>query len=145
MQKIDTLIVAAMEVAQMPVALKELQAFLPRDHVFLELWPQIADMAILHPMQALNIVERLDEVLQQPGDVIECGIFRGVTSILMAKLMDIRQSDKKLFLFDSFAGLPEPDRRVDRSEERRVGKECSSQWSECRIKRTYAEGSRKDG
>ena len=117
MQKIDTLVVGAMEVGQMPVSLKELQAFLPKDHVFLELWPQIAGMAILHPLQALNIVERLDHVLQQQqsGDVIECGIYQGVTSILMAKLMDIRQSDKKLFLFDSFQGLPEPDRHVDAS------------------------------
>jgi hypothetical protein len=115
MQKIDTLVVGAMEVAQMPVSLKDLQAFLPRDHVFLQLWPQIADIAILHPLQALTIVEQLDHALQQPGDVVECGVFQGVTSVLMAKLMDIRQSDKKLFLFDSFQGLPEPDRQVDAS------------------------------
>ncbi len=115
MQKFDALVVGAMEVAQMPVSHKELQAFLPKDHVFLELWPQVAHIAILHPLQALNIVERLDEALRQPGDVVECGIFRGATSVLMAKLMDIRQSDKKLFLFDSFQGLPEPDRRVDAS------------------------------
>ena len=101
----------------MSVSLKDLQAFLPNDHVFLELWPQVADMAILHPLQALNIVERLDHALQrqQPGDVIECGVFRGVTSVLMAKLLDLRRSDKKLFLFDSFRGLPEPDRQVDAS------------------------------
>lgn len=115
MQKFDPLVLGAMEVAQMRVSLEDLRAFLPPDHVFLALWPQIAEMAILHPLQALNIVERLDAALQQPGDVIECGIFQGVTSILMAKLMDIRGSDKKLFLFDSFQGLPEPDRKVDAS------------------------------
>lgn len=115
MQKLDALVVGAMEVGQIPVSLDELVSFLPEDHVFLELWPQIADITILHPLQALNIVERLDFALNQPGDVIECGIFQGVTSILMAKLMDIRQSDKKLFLFDSFQGLPEPDRQVDAS------------------------------
>lgn len=111
--KLDPLIVGAMEVGQMPVSFEELKSFLPKDHVFLELWPEISGMAILHPLQALNIVEQLDYALNQPGDVIECGIFQGVTSILMAKLMDIRQSDKKLFLFDSFQGLPEPDRQVD--------------------------------
>lgn len=117
MQKIDPLVMAAMEVAQMRISLDELQAFLPRDHVFLALWPRIADVTILHPLQALNIVERLDAVLQrgQGGDVIECGVFRGVTSVLMAKLLELRGSDKKLFLFDSFQGLPEPDRRVDAS------------------------------
>jgi len=115
MQKIDPLVVGAMEVAQMPVSLDNLKSFLPNDHVFLELWPQVSDIAILHPLQALNVVERLDDALAKPGDVIECGIFQGVTSVLMAKLMDIRQSDKKLFLFDSFQGLPEPDRQVDAS------------------------------
>jgi len=117
MQKADALVVGAMELAQAPVSLDELRAFLPKDHVFLELWPQVADIAILHPLQALNVVERLDHALQrqQPGDVIECGIFRGATSVLMAKLLELRQSDKRLLLFDSFEGLPEPDRRVDAS------------------------------
>lgn len=118
MQKIDPLVLGAMEVAQSPVSLEDLRAFLPPDHVFLQLWPQVAAQSILHPLQALNIVERLDSVLQQDedGDVIECGVFRGVTSVLMAKLMDLRQSRKKLLLFDSFQGLPEPDRRVDASQ-----------------------------
>jgi hypothetical protein len=115
-KKFDAFVVGAMEVAQIPVSLDELRAFLPRDHIFLQLWPQVAGTTILHPLQALNIVERLDAVLQrQAGDVIECGIFRGVTSVLIAKLLELRQSDKKLFLFDSFQGLPEPDRRVDTS------------------------------
>lgn len=116
MQKLDPLVIGAVEVAQMPVSLDDLKAFLPGDHVFLELWPRVADLAILHPLQALNVVERLDQALTEPGDVIECGIFQGVTSVLMAMLMDIRQSPKKLFLCDSFEGLPSPDRQVDASE-----------------------------
>lgn len=117
MQKLDPLVVGAMELAQMPVSLDDLRAFLPRDHVFLQLWPTLAATAILHPLQALNIVERLDHALErkQPGDVIECGVFRGATSVLMARLLELRGSDKKLHLCDSFQGLPEPDRRVDAS------------------------------
>jgi predicted O-methyltransferase YrrM len=116
MQKVDPLVVGAMEIAQLPVSIDDLKSFLPADHVFLQLWPEISELAILHPLQALNVVERLDQALKLPGDVVECGIFQGVTSVLMARLMDIRQSDKKLFLFDSFEGLPEPDRRVDASQ-----------------------------
>jgi hypothetical protein len=113
--KVDPLVVGAMEIAQLPVTLDDLRAFLPADHIFLKLWPEVAELAILHPLQALNVVERLDQALKLPGDVIECGVFQGATSILMARLMDLRQSDKKLWLFDSFEGLPEPDRRVDAS------------------------------
>jgi len=115
MQKLDALVVGALEVAQMPVTLQDLQNYLPADHIFLELWPQVADTAILHPLQALMIVERMDKALSKPGDVIECGIYQGATSVLMAKLLELRHSDKTLFLCDSFQGLPEPDRQVDAS------------------------------
>jgi len=115
MHRNDTLVVGANEVGQVPVTLENLKAFLPKDHVFLELWPEISNLAILHPLQALNIVERFEDALKLPGDVCECGIFQGVTSILLAKMLDIHQSDKKLFLFDSFRGLPEPDQQVDAS------------------------------
>lgn len=113
MQKLDALVVGAIETAKAPLSIDEMRAFLPADHVFFQLWPQVSDITILHPLQALNIIERLDEVLDQPGDIIECGIYQGATSVLMAKLLELRHSKKKLFLFDSFQGLPEPNRQVD--------------------------------
>ncbi len=44
-----------------------------------------------------------------PGDFVECGVWRGGASFLMADLM--RQAgvrDRKVWLFDSFEGLPPP-------------------------------------
>jgi hypothetical protein len=47
--------------------------------------------------------------LQVPGDFVECGVWRGGASFLMAELL--RQagvSDRRVWLFDSFEGLPPP-------------------------------------
>jgi O-methyltransferase len=44
-----------------------------------------------------------------PGDFVECGVWRGGASFLMADLL--RQAgvnDRKVWLFDSFEGLPSP-------------------------------------
>jgi O-methyltransferase len=45
-----------------------------------------------------------------PGDFVECGVWRGGASFLIADLL--RQAgvqDRKVWLFDSFEGLPPPD------------------------------------
>ncbi len=45
-----------------------------------------------------------------PGDLLEAGVYRGGQSILMKGILDIHgATDRKVFLADSFEGLPEPD------------------------------------
>jgi O-methyltransferase len=44
-----------------------------------------------------------------PGDFVECGVWRGGASFLMAELLRIAGVEgRKVWLFDSFEGLPEP-------------------------------------
>ena len=45
-----------------------------------------------------------------PGDLVECGVWRGGAALLMADML--RRAgcrDRKVWLFDSFAGLPSPE------------------------------------
>jgi hypothetical protein len=43
------------------------------------------------------------------GDFIECGVWRGGSSMLIAKMLNQRQvNNKKLFMFDTFEGMSEP-------------------------------------
>lgn len=44
--------------------------------------------------------------LQVPGDVVEFGCYGGTTSLFLARLLRSEKSTKKLFCYDSFAGLP---------------------------------------
>jgi len=42
------------------------------------------------------------------GAFVECGVWRGGCAAVMAYVVNQRRSGRKIWLFDSFAGLPEP-------------------------------------
>lgn len=54
-----------------------------------------------------EILRLAEKSLSVAGDFVELGCYKGETSILLAKLLKAAGSDKKLWLYDSFAGLPE--------------------------------------
>jgi O-methyltransferase len=56
--------------------------------------------------EAIYLLNALHRSLQLPGDICEFGVAQGATSTLMAN--EIAGTDKKLWLFDSFEGLPRP-------------------------------------
>ncbi len=59
--------------------------------------------------EALHVVGHLNRAIHLEGDVCEFGIAQGATSALIAN--EIAGSDKTLWLFDSFEGLPMPTDR----------------------------------
>ena len=52
-----------------------------------------------------KIIEIAKEQLNVQGDFVELGCYKGDTSLLLAEIL--RDSDKKLWVYDSFEGLPE--------------------------------------
>ncbi len=49
-----------------------------------------------------------------PGAIVECGVWRGGSMMLAARtLMHFGSTDRDLYLFDTFAGLPKPDETKD--------------------------------
>lgn len=40
------------------------------------------------------------------GDIVELGCYKGLTSLEIQKTLDAQLSNKRLYLYDSFAGLP---------------------------------------
>jgi hypothetical protein len=56
--------------------------------------------------RAASLIDRLSEVAALPGDVVECGVSRGGTALLMAAALREIAPEKKLYLCDSFQGLP---------------------------------------
>lgn len=53
----------------------------------------------------LNLVKKTENI---SGDIIETGTYFGGLTILMAKYLKLLNSDKKIFTFDSFEGMPKP-------------------------------------
>ena len=44
--------------------------------------------------------------LNIPGDFVECGVFQGFSSIVMAECLDFSKIDKQWYLYDTFEGIP---------------------------------------
>ena len=57
-------------------------------------------------MQSINHVIRNNV----EGSFVECGIFRGGNIILMSKLLEEHKVEKKIFAFDTFQGMPLPEK-----------------------------------
>lgn len=57
----------------------------------------------------------LKNVLQKniEGEIWECGVYKGGTSMVMANLLNRTKSNKTLRLFDSFEGMPQTDPNKD--------------------------------
>lgn len=74
-------------------------------------WP--ADALTMIGMQRLTSLQRcVERVLADnvPGDLVECGVWRGGASILMrAVLAAYGDETRRVWLADSFAGVPAPD------------------------------------
>lgn len=51
------------------------------------------------------LIERLETSLAIPGDVIECGCFLCGTTVRIARLLQDRQTDKRIYACDTFAGF----------------------------------------
>jgi O-methyltransferase len=64
------------------------------------------------PAQIENVQRCVESVLASgvPGDLIETGVFRGGQTIFMRGLLKAHGvTDRRVFVADSFQGLPEPD------------------------------------
>lgn len=78
-----------------------------------EIWPTRA-ITMLGSERLDSIRSCIEDVLRDdvPGDCIEAGVWRGGGSIFMRAVLDAHEAyARKVWLADSFAGLPPPDPR----------------------------------
>lgn len=68
----------------------------------------IEGLTLLDPFRLENNLKLLEESLKVEGDIVECGCYKGGNAILMALKLKELGVKRKIVLFDSFEGLPEP-------------------------------------
>lgn len=66
---------------------------------------------ILGASKAFMVYQFAQQARSLKGDVAELGVLRGATARIMVEA--VRGTDKKIHLFDTFAGLPEPRSDID--------------------------------
>ena len=74
-------------------------------------WPGLAH-SMIGQYRAQNIVELCKRIINEqiPGNLLEAGVWRGGTCILMRGILEAYEiNDRKVFCADSFEGLPPPD------------------------------------
>lgn len=71
--------------------------------------------------KTLTIKEIVDRVKNVKGDIIEFGVWKGNTSFLIKKIIDIFEIKKKMYLFDHFKGLLHFE-KADKSKKEVYGK-----------------------
>src|SRR5579862_3114087 len=49
------------------------------------------------------------QAASMPGDIWECGVYRGGTAAMMAAVLAAKFPSKRLYLFDTFQGMPKTD------------------------------------
>lgn len=80
-----------------------------------------ARQTLVAPDRVYNIHTLLQQALHLPGDIWECGVYHGGTASVMAALIAESNTKKLLYLFDTFTGLPKPDRERDLHSEGEFG------------------------
>ncbi|MBV8195918.1 MAG: class I SAM-dependent methyltransferase [Candidatus Dormibacteraeota bacterium] len=77
-------------------------------------WPYT--MTSVHRVMALCDAVRYISRNAIPGDVVECGVWRGGSMLAVARtLLELTDMSRDLWLYDTFQGMPEPasvDRRI---------------------------------
>jgi predicted O-methyltransferase YrrM len=77
---------------------------------FSSLYRQVRSHTMCSNARLRGLYRSLHHVVDRnlPGDIVECGCARGGSAALMALTLRQLQSPRKLWLFDTFAGLPAP-------------------------------------
>lgn len=83
------------------------------DPLFDQYWRIVRDWTYLDVYKAKSVWDLAMETADLEGDFIECGCHLGGLGFLLAFLIRHHGFKKKVFLCDSFQGMPEPDPVVD--------------------------------
>lgn len=75
---------------------------------FQEFYRYAAPSSVVGPERCYVLYALAKQALHLPGEFWECGVYKGGTAAMLAEIL-VRQSGSRLRLFDTFAGMPEPD------------------------------------
>lgn len=68
-----------------------------------------APKTLVSPDRCYVLYTLLSQAMHVQGDVWECGVYQGGTAAMMAAMLKANCPSKRLYLFDTFEGMPETD------------------------------------
>ena len=82
-----------------------------RDVEFMELYKKVNNYTMVEIERCYALYTSVKYILKNniPGDFVECGVWKGGSSMLVALLLKKENiADRKIYLYDTFAGMTEP-------------------------------------
>lgn len=72
------------------------------------IWSKVSPFSMLSLERILANIRAVDHVVSRgiPGDIVECGVWRGGSSMAMALALE-KQPSRELWLYDTYAGMTE--------------------------------------
>lgn len=104
------------------------------DEEFLEIYDICKEYTFtsIHKMYATYLATKYCGVNGIEGDFVECGVWKGGSSMLIALTLNkINKKDKKIYLYDTFEGMTKPDNSVDIRKEL---KNAEEKWNKYKKK-----------
>ncbi len=81
------------------------------DAVFASIWKQVSPYTMTSVERGFALYNAVKFISEKnvPGNIVESGVWRGGSSMLIAlTLMKLNDTDRDLYLFDTYEGMPEP-------------------------------------
>lgn len=86
----------------------------------------IKGMTMTSIERQVSLIRAVDYIAKNkiPGDIVECGVWKGGSMMLIAKrLLQLNDIDRALFLFDTFEGMSEPNEHDVNSMDNKTAQE----------------------
>ncbi|WP_222706986.1 TylF/MycF/NovP-related O-methyltransferase [Neolewinella aurantiaca] len=102
------------------------------DKEFMDLYKDCRPFTMTSPERMYSLYNSVNYVLDKkiPGDFVECGVWRGGSSMMIAKCLAKRGvQDRKIYLYDTYEGMSKPDDNdftVDTKEDAMIKFESTS-------------------
>jgi O-methyltransferase len=76
---------------------------------FKQYYDLAAPKSLVSPDRCYVLYTLLRQAVSVAGDVWECGVYKGGTAAMMAAMLHQYAPQKKIYLFDTFEGMPDTD------------------------------------
>lgn len=81
------------------------------DPAFATLYEVCKAYTLIHVERMYSLYKAVQYVVKKgiPGDFVECGVWKGGASMMMAKtLMTMGETDRKIYMYDTYEGMTKP-------------------------------------
>lgn len=84
-----------------------------RDKDFATHYDRALSRSVLGKDRAYVLATMASQALGLKGSFMECGVYRGGSAAMFGQIIAESGKARKLYLFDTFAGMPETDKKMD--------------------------------